>query len=76
MDAEGPTVRQRLDHLFTFELTADPLARRIAEWRSGDPPISITPAQEYAALRVYAVALHRGLEFLADEIDRLEVREG
>jgi len=75
MDDER-TVRERLDHLFKFEMTADSLAREIAEWRPGDAAIVSTPEREYQALRAYAVALRRGLEFLAEEIDRLQVDEG
>ena len=50
MDDER-TVRERLDHLFKFEMTADSLAREIAEWRPGDAAIVSTPEREYQALR-------------------------
>lgn len=70
------SVREQVEKLFWLEASQTRLTQRILEWKPGDPPIQVSPRDEFIALSGAVVALRKTLFFLAEELDRLDVAGG
>lgn len=67
------STREKVEELIRWELTANPLAQKIALWREDDPPVETTLEERQRAFEAYVSALNKAILLLADELDRIEI---